>query len=1053
MVRFRRHAPNGCSQGRRQAGAWLGLLWLSALWLPGATPTVEFHHLTREQGLSHSYVNCMLQDDQGFLWFGTEDGLNRFDGYRCEVYRSQPGRGSGLSHVRITALHQDAAGTLWVGTNGGGLNRYHPRRNRFEAVAAPPAGKLGDGFSVIQCISSDDHGRLWLGTQGGLIVYNPAEKNWEPSTNTKNFNLLPVTTAVHALAWRNRRELWVGSAGNGLWLFDLAHQRARSADPALAGNTGIWALYSGEAGLLIGDDDGLWRLADRRLEPVVRGIGPVRDILGNPAGQLWLATDRGLWHRRTGAATMQAFHAAPQQAHGLSSERVRCLLRDHSGVVWIGTDDGLNHHAPDRRKFNAARKATYDQGINYRNVHLIYQDRGNNLWVGGQGMGLVCNQPELGRSRHFVADEDVRCLTEDAAGNRWVGTRRNGLLRLSSDARPGQTHPRYLAQPGRQDSLADNGVYALWVDGSQRLWVGSRGGLQRLLPAAGDQGRAHFEWIPLRGGRRAAHVYTLHAGRDDHLWIGTLGQGLFRLDPNQSGQDTAVSRFVQGGVQALSSNDVLCLAPAGDRGLWIGTGGGGLNLFNPDTQQFQHFTDAIGLASNTIYAILEDDSRRLWLSTNNGVTRFDPVSRRVRNFTAADGLLSNEFNGGAYLKTRDGTFYFGGKYGVNSFQPLWIQANQHPPKTVITQVGVAREGPLQRLTDFRDGLILDHRDRLIALDFAGLHFVNPARNLVEIKLDGLEEEWRQVGNHRSVTYANLKPGDYVFRVRAANSDRVWDKQGLALPIQVVPALWQTWWFQLVVLVLLVLIGSRLIRGRVNFLWAQRQALARLDALTARTRQGALIAHEVQNPIFTINNLLCVMQAKRDRSNADRDELFQLLQTEVARLRTIIKRQSDFTNAPLPAFQSADLRELLTTAIKVLKWGNRLGNTKIFIAAPAGSFPVTCNPESLQQVFMNVIRNAVLSMAGQGKLDITLERDNAGYQLHFIDNGPGFEQAAVDHLFQPFASSRDQDGTGLGLFICHSLIKKHQGTITLNTDYTGGAHLIIQLPKDGGRNHE
>ncbi len=1040
------------SRAWRLRGSWPALLWLATLWLSGATPGLDFHQLTREQGLSHSYVNCMLQDSQGFLWFGTEDGLNRFDGYRCEVYRSSPGLGSGLSHVRITALHQDGDDTLWVGTHGGGLNRYLPQENRFETVTPPP-GKLGDGYSVIHCMSSDEQGRLWLGTQGGLIVYDTTTKQWRQSSNAQNINVLPVAIPVHALAWRNHHELWVGTAGKGLWLVDLVHLRARSAAPALPGDTHIGSLFAGETGLLIGDNDGLWRLADRHLEPVVRGIGPVRHILSNPNSELWLATDRGLWFRRAGAATMQAFHATPHQSDGLSSERVRCLMRDHSGVVWIGTDDGLNHHAPDRRKFNAARKAAFDKRIAYRNVHLIFEDRDNNLWIGGQGMGLVCNLTEPRRSRHFIVDEDVRCMTEDAAGNRWVGTRRNGLLRLNHDAQPGDTHRRYLAQTGVGDSLRDNGVYALWVDPEQRLWVGSRGGLQRLdlLPTAKAQDR--FKWMALRGDHRTTHVYTLHADRNGTLWIGTLGQGLFQLDPKRADAATTPRHFVQGGTNTLSSNDILCIAPARDERLWIGTGGGGLNLFDPNTVQFQHFTDTLGLANNTIYAILEDDTRRLWLSTNNGVTRFDPISNRIRNFTTGDGLLSNEFNGGAYLRTRNGVYYFGGKYGVNHFQPTWIQTNQHPPKTVITHVGVARNGPLQPRAHFSEGLTLDYRDRLISLDFAALHFVNPARNLVKIKLEGLEQEWRAVGNHRSVTYANLKPGNYVFRVRTANSDRVWDKQGTALPIQVIPALWQTWWFQLAVVLLALLIGSRLIRNRVNFLWAQRQALERLDALTARTRQGALIAHEVQNPIFTINNLLRVMRAKRDQTDAESDDLFKLLQTEVARLRTIIQRQSDFTKAPLPDFQRADLRELLTTAIKVLKWGNRLGNTKIAIAAPAGSFPVTCNPESLQQVFLNVIGNAVLSMDGQGKLEISLERDNAGYLVHFKDNGPGFDQAAVDHLFQPFASSRDQGGTGLGLFICHNLIKKHHGTISLNSNYTGGAHLIIQLPQDGGTNHE
>ncbi|QTD47647.1 ligand-binding sensor domain-containing protein [Sulfidibacter corallicola] len=1004
--------------------------------------------------MSHSYVNCMIQDSRGFLWFGTEDGLNRYDGHRCEVFRTLPGDVDSLSHIRVKSLWEDGAGIIWIGTVGGGLNRYRPADNRFESVRPPPNAAFAGGSGIVHHIEPDRWGRLWLGTECGLVRFDPGTERWAHFPPDRRSTFEGAELAVEVMASRGKDELWLGTRGGGLLVFDTRLGRYRGTTPAALAGATVWALAQTAEGLLIGSDRGLWRRSDEgRLEAVTGVAGSVRALGVTRAGDLLVGTERGLARRVRGQGDFEFVRAARGQPGSLSSDRVRCLMEDHSGVVWVGTDDGLNHFAPDRRKFAGAGHAEFDERLTYRNVHLIFEDRLGNLWVGGQGMGLVRNEFDRRRSTSFFPGAEIRCMTEDGSGRLWVGSNRDGLFRLEANPRSDVRPRRYVFDPKRSESLCGKRVFALLRDRRGHLWVGTERGLDRYRPESDD-----FEHlIPALEGRGPL-IYCLNEDRAGDIWVGTLGHGLMRLDPASKPGTPVTRRFTRrDGPGELGSDDILCVTEARSGALWIGTNGGGLNRFDRARGRFTRFTERDGLASNTIYGILQDERQRLWLSTNNGVTRFDPATETFRNYGSGDGLQSLEFNGGAYLKSRTGMLFFGGKYGVNSFEPDWIQANPHPPKTVITRVSTDRNGHFAPVAADGAALRLTHRDRLLSLEFAALHYVAPERNRFAFKMEGLEETWHEAGDRRSVTYSNLEPGHYLFRVRSANGDRVWDERGESIHIRVIPAVWQTWWLRVAGLIGMGSIAIWMYRRHMHFLLERRQALERLDLLTAQTRQGALVAHEAHNPIFAVNNSLRVINRKVQGMDPELDDLLQLLGSEMDRLRRIVKRQSDFTKRPLPAFENADLRDLVTAAIKVLKWGNRLGRTKISIVASGGFFPIHCNPESLQQVFMNVIGNAVESMSGGGRLEIDLEQTSAAgerhYIVHFKDNGPGFDKAASDHLFQPFASTRTERGTGLGLFISHNLIKKHRGEITLNAQYHGGAHLMIRIPRDGGCHHE
>ncbi len=841
---------------------------LTALGIPqtarAQSPAPRFTRLTAEQGLSHDMVTAILQDRQGFLWFGTQDGLNRYDGYTFTVYRHLRSDPQSLASSTINALYEDRAGTLWVGTVAG-LDSFTGIGGRFTHHSAIPPESIG-------AIYQDDAGALWVGTVGsGLFRYDPATGavtayRHDPAdpTSLSDNNVLTI--------FQDRAgTLWVGTMYGGLNALDpatgrFAHYRHDPTDPTSL--TDGWVR-------VITQDRGTGEAALRPYLWV--GTGVPNDPVSGGLNALDPATGRVIRYRHD-----------PADPHSLSHNHVRAIYEDSTGALWVGTEDGLNLFDPATGRFTHYRHDPLDpHSLSRSDVSALYESRDGVLWVGMDGGGV--NKYARARQRfpryaHDPLDPNslggpvVGALLLDHEGILWIGLHDRGLDRL--DRATGRfTH--YTHDPADPDSLGHNHVTALCEDHTHNLWVGTGGGLDRLDRATGRfihyvhdpadpytigpgavkviiESRDHTLWIGTEEpgtlnrfdpatGRFTRYQYdpsspsgfvntygirAIYEDRAGDLWLGTYN-GLVHFDPR-------TGRFIQyrhdpENPDSLSHDFVWAIYEDETGMLWVGTHGG-LNRFDRATGRFTAYTVEDGLPNDAVVAVLGEGDHEgrpyIWLATmGGGVSRFDPRTETFKNYDVGDGLQSNQFVIGAYHRGRDGEIFLGGINGFNAFYPSDIQDNPHVPPVVLTgfrkfdQV-VDLGLPLAEVRE----ITLSYRDNFFSFEFAALDYTEPARNQYAYKLEGFDRDWVYCGTRRYAGYTNLPPDRYVFRVKGSNNDGVWNEAGVSVEVRITPPFWQTWWFRGLMAAVVLSIGMSVYTVRAQNVAALREREERFRTL-------------------------------------------------------------------------------------------------------------------------------------------------------------------------------------------------------------------------------
>ena len=808
----------------------VGLAFLCASALLGSVPPAQagleverFERLSVEQGLSQSWVRAILQDPQGYLWVGTEDGLNRYDGYEFKVFKHDLDDPESLADSNVTALLVDGANRLWVGTLNG-LDRYDPGSGTFVHYRTRVGNERSLAGMEISSLYQDRQGALWVGSEdGGLSRYDAASDSfiryqYDPSRPDS-------LSDNHVLSIVEDREgvLWVGTAAGGLNALDRQSDSFRTyrANPA---------------------------------DPLSLSSDAVRCVFEDSQGNLWVGTETGglnLFNRT--AQTFTQFRNRPGDATSLSSDEVRAIYEDRNGTLWIGTRAGINRLDRPHGRFTHYRYNSSDiYSISSDSIWALYEDRGGVLWIGTGGGGLSKYAGSLQKFKLYqhrpnqaatLSDSDVLAVTMDAYGTLWVGTQFGGLNRMD---RTGNSVRVFRHDPLSEDSIGGDDVRALLVDRSGRLWVGlNRGGLDYYEPFANRF--IHLKNSPEDPASLAEdRVTTLFEDRDGALWVGLWTMGLDCYDPesgafthirhNPSNPNSLVDNRVRaiyqdrqglywigtyGGFSIWDaarnqftnysndpddpgslSNDIVRAFYEDEYGnMWIATYGGGLNYFDRQEQTFTRYSIKDGLPNNSLYGILADSRGHLWISGNSGLTRFDPRRETFRNYSAKDGLQGDEFNGGAYFQSPQGELFFGGINGLNAFFPDQVLDNSNVPPVVVTAF---RKFNTVVKTDLQPGetIELDYSDNFISFDFAALDYSAPQRNQYTYMLEGFDRQWVNAGSRRYVSYTNLRGGDYVFHVRGSNSDGIWNVEGFSVNIRITPPFWETWWFLGAVAVLL-----------------------------------------------------------------------------------------------------------------------------------------------------------------------------------------------------------------------------------------------------------
>ena len=855
--------------------SWSGASFLTAAeafrWTSLSHP-LRLESLSVEQGLSQSSVFCTLQDRRGFLWFGTEDGLNRYDGYSFRIFRPDKNDPRSISSNFILSLAEDPRGRIWVGTSGGGLNMYDPESRTFKVFRA---GESSDSLpnDVVACLLLDRQERLWIGTEGGLCMLDKTGTLPE-NPSFQRIDLANTGSHITDIYEDGRGGLWIGTAAGEVARIEDSGGRFHPAS-VMSGFVEVTAVGDDGGILLVGTPNGLFLVDPERHsrsavlprpeDPSSISHAYIRRIYRDRGGLLWIGTDGGglnkmIFDRERARYVFTRYQHDPSNPSGLKSNAIESLYEDRSGVLWIGTYlAGLNKLVFTRAEGKDRDRERFAQfwhipgsagSLPGGAVTSFCEDRRGELWVGTEGGGIRRLSPDQNpwsparfqvvsdiRGRPVdVGDTVVTVLLADSRGSVWVGTFRGGLtkLMLSDDSSiPTQTD-RFTLQPGKPGSLSSNFILSLHEDSRGVLWVGTiDGGLCRFDPSA-------QRFISYRtdaadpGTISNDNVNVILDDGPETLWIGTIsGLNLMNVSTGR------FVRFLPDPARPGSLPHPFIRSLRRDRkgDLWVGTNGGGLCRLvrqgtSPEDWTFEIFSSSnAGLPNNVIYGILEDEAGLLWLSTNKGLARFDPVSRRVRSFTRSDGLQGDEFNRGAYFKSRSGELFFGGGNGFNVFHPDDVRDNETAPDVAIVALQLFNQdvpiGPLPdkrtllpRPIPYIDRLNLSYADKIITFEFAALHFVSPVQNRYSYRMEGLEENWNNVGGRRFATYTTLPPGDYVFHVRAANGDGVWNMDGQRIRIHIKPPFWKTRWF--IALVLLSFLGLVLAVYRVRVAGLKRR---------------------------------------------------------------------------------------------------------------------------------------------------------------------------------------------------------------------------------------
>jgi signal transduction histidine kinase/ligand-binding sensor domain-containing protein len=882
---------------------------------------LKFQRISREQGLSQNTVQCIVQDSLGFMWFCTEDGLNRYNGYEFTVYRHDPDDPDSLGPGELVWLHEDHAGMLWIWKYRGSLDRYDRNMDHFVHYDLfDPADPQGATSDFVWTLYEDLEGTLWVGTyRSGLHRYDREADQFVPYRHNPDDPHSLSDDRVYAIYEDSDGALWVGTKG-GLNRFDrdtgrFTHYRHDAEDPQSLGSDIVQLIHEDRAGRFWVTTYGIGlEQIDRQTGGVIaryqhdpgdpRSIdetNAIQEIYEDRLGFLWLIHFDGRLDKfdpETG--TFVRYRHDPDDPYSLSDNKVSFVAEDREGHLWIGTTGGL-----DRYDREAERLVRYHhdrsnpQSLSNNWVSVFYEDQAGVLWFGTVGNGLSLYDPRSARFPHYrieVADavpesnNIVDSIFEDRAGILWVGTDA-GLNRF--DRETGQiTHYRH--DPQDPDSLSPGWVLAIHEDGDGQLWLGTRSGLDKLdrstgrfthyLPAAPDdydlavgavysvvQDRSGELWLGRHRyglcrfdpgtGECTRYAYNtedslnpedmvrqVYEDRDGVLWVGTQG-GLLKFDPQM--KTFVLYAHDPSNPRSLSHNEVRSVYRDRSGRLWVATDGGGLNRFEGSTGTFARYTDKDGLPSNRILGILEDAQGNLWLSTGNGLSRFNPDDESFRNYDTGDGLQDAEFMLGAYYQNASGEMFFGGVNGFNAFHPKEIQESPHLPPIVLTSltqggVGVEPGRAIENL----EGATFRWPNNFFEFEFAALSYSQPEKNQYAYRLEGFRDEsWNDIGTKRFGRYTNLPGGTYTLRLKGSNSDGVWNEQGASLRITVVPPFWDTWLFRGLVLVGLALLGFfaywRRTRGmRVRSRELEQQVASRTRELAALNAIAAVVSRSL-----------------------------------------------------------------------------------------------------------------------------------------------------------------------------------------------------------------
>lgn len=1026
----------------------------------GTTIVNQFEHLSVKDGLSHNSVTCILQDREGFIWFGTNDGLNKYDGYSFTTLlpdRDRPTQS--FLNSRITGLCEDQSGRLWAVTEGGGLHEVNKQTGLV--TPHPIQGANAHGWNNQLSVYEDKQGILWLGTFAGLARYDP---------DRHSFKLYPSPTPeayIKTVFEDSYHRFWAATL-RGLYLFDRSTGRFTLLSSAVAPGTlqptfiSFYQdhqdiLWLGTAGMALFKLDlrrQPWQLVPYNPGGQLQPFVYMNSVHADAQGTIWVGTTNGL--QRIDPVTNQVFtfRPDPNAPKGISSNNTQAVYHDRAGTLWVGTDNGI-----DRQALNAKPFVTYQVTPNKGTANLpsnkiiaLLLDSQDRLWLstGYTLQRLATDRKHLetippeklgGLKDH---QNYIHTLLNNGAEGIWLGTW-EGLYQYD------QASGRYTAYPSE--------VPAQYIcyGPTGTIWLGGEGGL-----ASFDTHTHRYTYYIYKpnapNGLPDKYIQGLLVSRTSDVWALVKRQGIWRLNP-QTGRTI---RYVAGPKGHLSTNEVQTIHEDKTGIIWIGTHQGGLNRFDPKTGLFTVITPQDGLPDNSIAGITSDNSGRLWLSTFKGLCRYDPRTKAIQTYEMTDGLPSNDFIENAVFRTRD-RIYFGSLNGVVHFSPDSIHTDTRPFPVYITGFKVLNQ---PRHLSGRS-ITLSHNENFISFEFAALTYGLSDQNQYAYQLVGIDKDWVQNGNLHVANYTNLSPGTYRFRVKASNSDGIWNEQGAAIDLIILPPWWATWWAY--GLFGLIAVGTLwgIIRFYVNRIHQRQelelnrreaQQLKAVDELKSRFFSN--ITHEFRTPlsliIAPVEKLL-----QQNQFDVTTRQTLSLIQRNANQLLRLINQLLDLSKLEARSMGVSLMRGDVPAFVGHLleSFQQAIDQKGISLTFTHDNFPhdYLFDADKWQKILANLLSNAVKFTGHGGSITVTLQPELSadtgivtGAHIRITDTGIGISPTHIPHIFDRFyqvddSRTRSYEGTGIGLALVKDLIELIGGTIGVESELDRGTNFSLLLP--------
>lgn len=1015
--------------------------------MPVLAQRYGFRHYQVENGLSNNTVYCSLQDQQGFLWFGTKDGLNRFDGYRFKVF-SVPNKGQDLTAYFISCLLEDQRGVLWAGCRNG-LFYYDRRREQLQL--------LSDTLTEINALEKDSSGHLWFISRSTLYRYHLASNQLTAYPPQQFFNATTLCRDAHGV-------IWAATDDGKLQRFDAATNTFRAFSvfghsPPAPSNwilslfaTDRHTIYVGtfnqglkEFDIATGDYRDLLSYNTNKTPIAVRAIAQYA------AGEYWIGTESGIYILDARTQQFTQLRKQVTDPYSLTDNAVYTLCRDREGGIWAGTYfGGINYYSRQYDRFEKFFPDHSPRAISGNIVREICADADGFVWIGTEDAGLNKLDPSTGHVTQFTPTGNTHGISYSnihgllATGNHlWIGTYENGLDIM--DRRTGQVKKHYVAGPAG-NQLKSNFIVNLLQTSSGDIYVGTGNCLFRYNPSTDD-----FTQIAAVPG--GTFVSCMLEDQRKTIWVGTHDRGVYYFNPqtNESGHfenDTAQAT-------SLAANTVNALYEDEEQQLWMGTEGGGLCRLNRQRTAFTRITIRDGLPSNFVFKILEDDQRHLWVSTSRGLVQYDKKRQTFVTYTRAHGLLNDQFNYNSGYKDQQGRLYFGSVKGLTRFSPGDLNNINTTPPVFITGLQVQDQ---EVLPDEDGTLVLPWDRSTFSVDVAALTYIAPEMTSYSYLMEGLDQEWTVLKNNRKLYFTNVKPGNYRLYIRARQGNHPWTETAATLDIIIQPPWWRSWPAYCMYVLLALLATWHTVRKYHRFQKARQQR--RIDILESEKAKEAYrsriefftnVAHEIRTPLTLIKLPLDKILATPQLSEAIKDNL-TIMDKNTNRLIDLTNQLLDFrkteNDSVSLSYVKTDIRELLGQLFESFKPAAEQKGLDFKLDMPRISFQAYVDPEAVKKIISNLLNNAIKysSKTVMVKIMPFSSEDNF-FCIRLSNDGYLIPPHLKEKIFEPFYRIKETDkeqGTGIGLALALSLTALHRGTLAVDTDERLN-HFSLTLP--------